>query len=207
MSEGMLGNLSLSEVRGPKNDLDEKLASKQGHMWLRALNRFLRRENPWGIPQNIEVTTRGRTGEQCITSLEEQNFRLGSYGKELLRSEAFIATNGTIYNLVVIYGNEFEDSERTNANIRAEGTLRGYLTPPMEVAPYLREMFSDEDLEQIGIWALVVMHEPVNASDGFALVLGDIRGVEGRWLGTYDGHPGGRWSREYGFVFLAPASN
>ena len=47
MSEGMLGTLPLSETRGPRNDLEEKLASAEGREWLEALKKFLRREHPW----------------------------------------------------------------------------------------------------------------------------------------------------------------
>ena len=40
--------LALSEVRGPFNDLNEKLSGEDGAtVWLPALKRFLRKENPW----------------------------------------------------------------------------------------------------------------------------------------------------------------
>ncbi|MFH0952643.1 MAG: hypothetical protein V1838_05730 [Patescibacteria group bacterium] len=207
MSEGMLGNIPLSETRGPRDELDDRLAGKQGRMWLNALNKFLRRENPWGIPQIIEVTTNGRTGEQCFTDLEERSNRVSDYTKEALRSKEFVATDGTVYKLAVIFGHEFEDNERTNENIRNEAAERGYLEPPMEPAPYLRDMFSDEDLEKMGIWALVLMHKPFYDSVGDLNVLGVSRSVDGPWLDTFDGHPGDRWFRGLGFVFLVPASS
>ncbi len=47
MSKGMLGNLPLSEVRGPRDAFEEKLAGEDGAVWLTAFNRFLRKENPW----------------------------------------------------------------------------------------------------------------------------------------------------------------
>ncbi|MEK7076616.1 MAG: hypothetical protein AAB967_00130, partial [Patescibacteria group bacterium] len=40
----MLGNLPLSEVRGPRDDLETKLAGANGRAWLDALRRFLREE-------------------------------------------------------------------------------------------------------------------------------------------------------------------
>lgn len=207
MSEGMLGNLPLSEVRGPRNDLDEKLASKQGPMWLRAFNKFLRRENPWGIPTIIEITTNGRSGEEFITDLEKQGYNVGDYAKQLLRGKDFIVCDGTTYKLAVISGDEFEDSERTNGNIRAEAAARGYLDPPMELAPYLREMFSHEDLKQMGVWALVLMLKPATDSDGGLRVLGVRRLGDGRWLHAYNARPDDGWSREADFLFLVPASS
>lgn len=206
MSEGMLGNLSLSETQGPRRELEDRLASKQGRMWLQAFNRFLRRENPWGTPITLDVTTDGRTGEQWVASLEEQGNRVSHYTKELLRSEKFVTTNGVTYQLVVISGDEFEDGVRTNQNIRAEAASRGYLTPSAEVAPYLREMVSDEEIKRMGFWALIVMHESIADSDGSPRLLGVDRRDDGHWLGTAYGEPDDGWSRGYGFVFLVPAS-
>ena len=164
MSEGMLGKLSLLETQGPRSDLEQKLAGPEGEKWLAALKRMLRKENPWGVPQTFDVTTAGRSGEDFITALEEQGFRLGDYAKELLRSQEFVATDGKTYKLALITGDEFEDNERTNEKIRAEAAKRGYLEPPVELAPYVREMFPDEDLERMEPRALVIMHKPVTGS-------------------------------------------
>lgn len=59
MSKGMLGNLSLAVVRGPRNDLDDKLAGENGEKWLRALNRFLRMENSWPEKSQQMILTSG----------------------------------------------------------------------------------------------------------------------------------------------------
>ncbi len=40
--------LALSDAKGPLGDLLEKLSSESGGTWLSALNRMLRKENPWG---------------------------------------------------------------------------------------------------------------------------------------------------------------
>lgn len=205
MSEGMLGNLSLSETQGPRRDLEDRLAGKQGRMWLQAFNRFLRRENPWGMPITFDVTTDGRSGEQHIVS-QDKKFRVSEYGKQLLRNKEFVATNGVTYKLAVIMGNEFEDAQRTKENIRSEAASRGYLDPTPEMAPYLREMISDEELKRMGLWALVVMHQPITGSDGYPGLLGLGRGGGGRWLGACSGRPDDRWNRGIGFVFLLPAS-
>ena len=79
MSQGMLGNLSLSDTQGPRKDIEDKLAGSKGTMWLRRLKRFLRGENPFGVPKTFEVTTDGRSGEQHITDLEAQ----GDQGHQL----------------------------------------------------------------------------------------------------------------------------
>ncbi len=51
MSKGMLGKLPLSEIRGPRDAFEEKLAGEDGEKWLEAFKRFLRKENPWPIDE------------------------------------------------------------------------------------------------------------------------------------------------------------
>src|SRR3989344_5323032 len=117
------------------------------------------------------VTTDGRTGEQFIATLEKASYNVGGYAKQLLRSDKFVPTNGKTYKLVVIKGDEFED-DRITSKIRDEAKKRGYLTPPVEVAPLLRELTPDGDLEQMGLYWLIIMHEPITDSDGHPDVLG-----------------------------------
>src|SRR3989338_5529681 len=88
------------------------------------------------------VTTDGRTGEQFIDTLTTANYNLGDYGKQLLRSDKFVPTNGKTYKLVVMKGDEFEDNDRITSKIREEAKSRGYLTPSVEVAQLLRELVS-----------------------------------------------------------------
>ncbi len=151
-----------------------------------------------------QVTADGRTGEQFIGALTTANYNIGDYAKQVMRKPEFVTTNGVTYKLVVIKGDEFEDNDRITSKIREEAESRGYLTPPAEVAPLLRESVSDEDLEVMGLYALIVMHEPITASGGSPRVLGVDRIDEGRWLRACYGGADGGWSREDGFVFLVP---
>lgn len=211
--EDMLGQVVRKLVQlplailGTLFDLLCKLESPKGTMWLRRLKRFLRGENPFGVPKTFEVTTDGRSGEQLITDIEAQGDRVGDIAKQLLRNKKFVATDGVTYKLALIMGDEFEDDDRITSNIRAEAAKRGYVDPSMELAPYVREMFSDEDLEQIGLWALIIMHEAVTDSRGYLDLLGLRRDGGGRVLSAFSGYPGRRWVRGRGFLFLVPASN
>jgi hypothetical protein len=203
----MSTQLPLCDASGPVTDLLQKLSGDNGHQWLRDLNRFLRKENPWEVPQTFNVTTTGRSGEDSIVVLKEQGFHVGSYVEELFRSKEFVATNDKLYTLAVIGGDEFEDDQRTNRNIRAEADRRGWEEPPVELASYLREQISDDDLERMGLWALILMHNPISDSRGSPSLLGLDRVDDGRCLSAFFGHPGRRWYRDSGFLFLVPASN
>ena len=113
----MSTQVPLCDVSGPVTDLIQKLSGKEGFQWLRALNRMLRKENPWGIPQIFEVTTAGRSGEGSILALEQQGFSVSDYTKELLCGKEFVASDGKTYKFALIVGDEFDDNERTNQKI------------------------------------------------------------------------------------------
>lgn len=151
------------------------------------------------------LTSVGKTGEEWITRLDGKGFRVGDHAKKLLRNAAFTTTTGTVYDLVVIKGEEFTtDADRTNENVRAEAKRRGYLTPPIEVAPLLRESITDKEIEEMGSYALIVMHEPVADVAGGLDLLGVSRYDGGRRLNAYIGYPQEQWFHGFGFVFLAP---
>ena len=153
----------------------------------------------------LEVVSEGKTGEEFISRLKEKNFRIGDYAMQIMRKSEFVPTTGTKYKPVVIFGKEIEkDSERTTENIRKIAKSRGYLKPNAELAPLLREKISDKEMEEMGVWALVVMSDTIKDSDGGPDLLGLRRYGVGRWFDAYYDGPGDEWGREIGFVFLAP---
>ncbi len=173
----MLG-VALRDARGPLNTLMERLAGLEGPMWLRRLNLFNREENPFEVPRIFYVTTLGISGEDWIPRLENAHYNFGYHVKQFHRDKKFIATNGVMYKLIVIKGDEFEDEKRITSNIREEARRRGYATPTAEMAPYLREAISDGDLKAMGLKLLVVMHEPIEDSRDNMRLLGLDRGVK-----------------------------
>ena len=160
------------------------------------------------------VTSDGRTGQQFVASLKKANYNVGDQAtycmtksKDVNGNLAFVSTTGITYKPVVILGEQFEDDDRITSNIRKLAGEKKYITPPAELAPLLREEISDEDIEKMGLWRLVVMHEPIADSVGCPLLLGVGRYDRGRFLRAYDGRPTDRWDRVFGFVFLAPQEN
>ncbi|MFA6042698.1 MAG: hypothetical protein WCV85_04625 [Patescibacteria group bacterium] len=213
MSDNMLGRIVRklaqlpAEMFGSLFDLLEKLSGSSGRMWLFALNKFLRGEQPWGIPPTFTITTNGRSGEQCITDLKKNSFSLEGAAWQLLSDKDFVTTNGVTYKLALIMGDEFIDIGRTDKNIRTEAYQRGYVDPPVELGAYLREMYADEDLEKMGLWSLILMHKPILNSLGGLFILGISRARAGRLLCAFKGHTACHWDRNNGFVFLVPTSN
>ncbi len=199
-------------MKYPRLDMGtmEAIVNKLGGMG--GVNRFLRGEVTISEPTRrwreqdgviyFSVTSDGTTGPQWIERLVEKGFRLSDYAKQLLRSEDFEPTTGVTYEIAVLKGMLFEDKDRIAKKIRAEADRRTLTKPNAEVACLVRENFSDEEIEAMGLVWIITMHEPINDSDDVLDLLGADRSDYGRWLYAYCAYPGFRWSRGNGFAFV-----
>ena len=152
----------------------------------------------------FSVTSNGMTGKKWIRRLEKKGFRVGNYAKSVLLSSDFKPTSGVTYHIVVLKGKLWKDSDRITSNIRAEAEKRKFEKPNAEVACLIREKFTDAEIEAMGLWWIVAMHEPIKDSDGGLSLLSASRGGDGQWLGTACSRPGRRWNDDDGFAFVAP---
>ena len=154
----------------------------------------------------FSVTSDGTTGEEWIKRLDRKGFRVGSYAKSVLRSKDFKPTSGVTTEIAVLKGTLFEDHNRITKTIRSEAEKLKLGKPNAEVACLIREIFSDEEIEAMGLTWIVAMHEPIEDSDGYPLLLGADRLGGGRWLGACCDGPDGGWGRGGGFAFAVLAS-
>lgn len=158
----------------------------------------------------LSVTSDGTTGPKWIERLEGKGFCLSDQAKSVLRSPDFQPTSGVTTEVAVLKGQLFEDNHRTTKKIRAEADRRQLKQPNAEVACLIRENFSDEEMEAMGLLYIVTMHEPIKNSVGADLLLGAYRDEDrprycGPWLEAYYGVLGRRWHfwhREGGFAFV-----
>jgi hypothetical protein len=150
------------------------------------------------------VTSDGRPGQAGICELEKSHYRVDNWAKDVMTKPAYVVTNGKVYKPVVLLGGDFEDNERVTSNIRKVAEEMHFITPPAELARLLRKSVTDTMIEDMGLWALIVMHEPITDSLGYPHLLGVSRVADGQWLRACSGGPGLGWRREGGFVFLAP---
>src|SRR3989338_1235966 len=123
----------------------------------------------------FSVTSEGTTGKDWITRLESKGFRVGDYAKQVLRSPDFKPTNGVTTEVAVLKGMLFEDNDRITKKIRAEADKRKLGKPEPELACFIREKFTDEEIEAMGLVWIVAMHEPIGDSDGSPNLLGASR--------------------------------
>lgn len=150
----------------------------------------------------LSVTSDGTTGSEWIARLEKKGFRVSDYAKSILLSPDFKPTSGITTEIAILKGMLFEDSNRITEKIRAEAERRKLTKPNAEVACLIRENFSDEEIEAMGLWWIVIMHEPINDSDGVPFLLLALRYDAVRWLASYFGKPGLKWDRDDGFAFV-----
>lgn len=149
----------------------------------------------------FSVTSDGTTGEHWIARLESKGFRVSDYAKSVLRSKSFKPTSG-IYEIAVLKGEIFSDNKRITKNIRKEAKNRKLSAPKAEVACLIREKFSDKELEAMGLYWIVAMHEPIKDSGGGSNLLSANRDDNDSWLFTYYGNPDLKWNRGSGFAFV-----
>ena len=135
MSEGMLGRLPLSVVRGPRDTLDQRLAGGNGENWLKALNRFLRGDNPWPIVSRVIDAGKisvgdGLTFDDLLT--ESRFYWIEENAKEIFRSsKASLEIEPKTHNLVIL---EFDPDEVKEKGLCFQNVLseirRLKLVPP-----------------------------------------------------------------------------
>ncbi|MEK7614813.1 MAG: hypothetical protein AAB431_00320, partial [Patescibacteria group bacterium] len=144
---------------------------------------------------SFAVVSDGTTGEEWIQRLEGKGDRVSDYAKSVLRSKDFQPTTGVTTEVRILKGEIFTDDGRITNKIRVEAAGRELVKPNAEVGCLVRYMFSDPDIEAMGLWWIVVMHDSIEDSGCHPLLLTAARGDAGRWLCTFNGHPGFKWGR------------
>lgn len=169
---------------------------------------------PLPFPKNeyghyaLTIVGRNLTGKQEV----EQGFRVSNYTKRALTStndDGYDANHrledSVEYHVVLIPGLEITEN-RTTANIRKYACGFGYEIPRAGVMPRICEMVSDRQMEQMKIWYIAILHEPIKDADGDPCVLRTYRRDDGRWLHARWGPPDRLWGGAGAFAFLVPAS-
>jgi len=158
------------------------------------------------LPPGAETTN--PLGEAWIARLESQGACVGDYAKQVLRSPSFVPTSGVTTKVAVLKGMLFEESDRITKKIRAFAAAfrtpdkRKLSKPNAELACLIRLKFTDKEIEAMGLWYIVAMHEPIDDSNGGLRLLHESCGVvDGRLFRARSGRSYRRWLRFHGFAF------
>lgn len=151
----------------------------------------------------FSVTSDGTTGKEWIKRLKSKNFRVSYYAKRLLSSSDFKPTYGVTTQVAVLKGMLFSDNDRITKNILSDADKRKLIKPNAEIACLIREKFTDEEIEAMGLSGIVVMYELIKSSGDAPGMLSAYLYEGGRWLDAYYDLYDGRWNREDGFAFAS----
>ena len=163
----------------------------------------------------LSITGLDLVGEQEVERLEAARFRVGNFAKSCMLSKKkdgydknHRLVDGQKYTIALMPTREIErDSDRTTNALRTRGIEKyGYEQPLAGIAPRVREVVSDKQMEEMRFWYIAAPHDPIKDSGGSPGVLGASRGGGGQWLGADWDHPGDRWGDDGAFAFLVPAS-
>lgn len=138
------------------------------------------------------------TGEQWIERLSKRGFLISDEAKEVLRSSDFHSTLKSRTKIAVLKSDLFGSGKPTYKEIRAFAKEHRFVAPEAEIACLIRETFSDEDIEMMGLKWIAVMHEHNTNQFG----LSAFRGEEGHILLASYEHPDVKLNRECGFAFM-----
>jgi len=167
---------------------------QEGSKWTRDADGVIR----------FTLISNGKAGEEWITHFTAKGLSVGRYAQSVLRYKNFKPTKaGTPHHIAVLPGKLYSDDGRITRLIRADAKKRKMTDPHAEVACLIRDMFSDEEIKEMGLDWIITMHEPIPDSDGSPSVLGTYRFSDCR-LSAYYGEPDRRWDRDNGFAFSVP---
>jgi len=147
------------------------------------------------------VTLDNTTGPEWVTLFGKRNFHIGENAKSILNSP-FRSTGGLKINMAIIKSRSLEKKFVTTREILSEAQRFNLLKPNIETTCLVCDMFSADDIEDMGLSCFIFMHEPVGDSpDILSLNFGNDNSCN---LGTCCNDLNSKWGSDFGFVFIAP---
>ena len=206
-------------TRGQLNAFVKMLAEQSGYedvieKTLRNEITFSINKKPWIEKDGriyFEVTTLGLTAEEWITRLKANGHKISNWAKDVLSKPDYDLNHryeaDKTLKIVLIKGKEIEkDSERLTKNLKAIA-VKDFGTNSVselkgELGLLIREKFSNKELEEMVLYYIVVLHEPIVDSVGRPRVLRSIRRGGESWVDASCGLESGYWGEGGAFAFL-----
>lgn len=146
------------------------------------------------------IVDRVSTGEEWIPRTAENGNRTNIYSNSVLRSDKFKTTPRGTYEVAVLKGSSF-NLDPTIKQVRDKAKEKKFSDLNSDIACFIREQYTDEELAEMGLWWIAVIHKPIFSDSYLRLLAVDRDG--GRLLNAYRGDPDSRSLRNGGFAFLA----
>ncbi len=204
-------NISAAQV----SEMFRLAAIPGSHVNGSTLQKFIEGRNPFDAPKDTRieftVTGTGLTAAAWISTLESAGHKFGDRVRNVLSRPDYDAKHrleaGKVYKVVLVRGTEItRDHDRTTKNLKAiavnEFGERSVSGLKGELALLIRMKFSNAELEQMGLWYIAVLHDPIVDSDTCSIVLNSNRSYCESWVGTGYGGSDGSWGGGVAFAFL-----
>lgn len=152
----------------------------------------------------FSVISSGITGPEWIKIFEKENFNVGKYAKKILFSPNFKSTDGIKFEIAVLKGKIFGNNNCKTYKIQEEAELHRHLIiPKLEIACLIRKTFSDNELKEMGLDRIIIMHEYEKGyNDEPALLIVSWYG-NSRWLDAdHNCRKGNEQESSYGFAYV-----
>lgn len=152
---------------------------------------------------HFTLTSNGRTPEQWEQYLDCRGWFRGEYGRDVLRLASEAPTNGMKYHIVIHRVRSMRDSDHLTNEIDSVVSKRGWKKPHWEVACLIRDTFTDEAMDQMGLWCIATMHEPIKDSNDVPRVLASNRSAsDDGWFGPEECLSDTRWGDVSGLAYV-----
>ena len=159
----------------------------------------------------FEVTTLGLTAEEWITRLKANGHKISNWAKDVLSKPDYDLNHryeaDKTLKVILIRGKEIKkDSERLTKNLKAIA-VKDFGTNSVselkgELELLIRKKFSNKELEEMVLYYIVVLHEPIVDSGGHPRVLFSFRGGGESWVDANGDDGSDRWRDSGAFAFL-----
>lgn len=110
---------------------------------------------------NLSTISNGATGKEWVMKFLKL-YNLGTEAESMLLSQSFSTTNNIENKIVIIKDSYFKDGTDLIKKVYDEAKNRNWSKPSAETACNLRKILSDEDIRDMNLTRILVMHEPIN---------------------------------------------
>lgn len=132
--------------------------------------------------------------------LEGRGCFISEEARKVLGVQGLVSNKGQVYRVIVCPSTEISKPDHRVGHIREYAFKMRWKIPHWEVACLIRYIFSNSLMEDIGLWSVITMHEPIKF--GKDLCLFSANRFEDRCsLDIVSGELSSRFSGCNGFVF------
>jgi len=151
------------------------------------------------------ITPDGTSGSAWPDRLEKALYHVEDIAMGVFASNDFTPMSDLKPRVVAILkGDLFKAEERTTHSVCAEIAQRSFQQLPADATGYIREKFTDDDIEAMDLVWIVVTHKAIRINDAWYW-LSAHRFDNGSWVSAYQCRPEHRlWDKEFGFACEVP---